>query len=135
MTNLTIIAGNLGRDPEMRYLTDGTAVTNFSVAVKAGYGDKAHTLWYRVSVFGKSAEAANEWLRKGKGVICTGEITGDPATGGPRVYNKSDGTPGASFEMRCNNWEFAPGGKADDDAPASKPAGKPAKIEPDEVPF
>ena len=58
-----IIAGNLGRDPEMRYMPDGTAVTSFNVAVNDGWGENKRTLWFRVSIWGKRAETAKSSLR------------------------------------------------------------------------
>ena len=69
MAKITII-GNLGGDPEMRYLPNGDAVTNFNVAVnrrirgRDGGEDKEETDWYRVSCFRRLAEVANEYLAK-----------------------------------------------------------------------
>ena len=102
---MTVI-GNLGGDPTMRYMPDGTAVTNFSVAVsrkwKDNNVDKQQTTWFRVSVFGKQAENANQYLVKGQKVHVEGFLQSDPSTGGPRIYQRQDGTAGASFELRAN---------------------------------
>ena len=69
----TIIVGNLGTDPEMRYMPDGTAVANFSVATNRKWKDAAgeqveEVCWFRVSVWGVQAEACNEYLEKGRSV-------------------------------------------------------------------
>ena len=71
---LTIV-GNLGQDPEMRYMPDGQAVTNLSVATNRRWPDRAtgemqeEVTWVRVSVWGKQAEAANQYLSKGRQVL------------------------------------------------------------------
>jgi len=66
-----IIAGNLGRDPEMRYTPSGQAVTNFSVAVNESFTSSSgeriqRTIWFRVSAWGKQAETCNQYLKKGR---------------------------------------------------------------------
>ena len=66
----TIIIGNLGRDPELRYTPEGKAVCNFSVAVSAGKDKEPH--WYRVSAWEKEAENANKYLKKGSKVAVIG---------------------------------------------------------------
>jgi single-strand DNA-binding protein len=104
------VIGRLGRDPEMRFLPNGDAVTSFSVATdrrvkKDGNWEKS-TVWYRVSVFGKQAEACNEFLAKGRQVCVEGSLNFDPATGGPRVYTKTNGSTGASFEIQADRVEF-----------------------------
>lgn len=105
------IAGNLGRDPEMRYLPDGKAVTNINVATNRSWtdanGEKVkETTWYRVSVWGKSGENVNTYLKKGSKVLIEGRLNCDPETGGPRIFTRNDGTMGASFEMTAQNVVF-----------------------------
>ena len=107
----TLIVGNLGRDPEMRYTPSGQAITSFSVAVSEQYTDKnsekvKRTIWYRVSTFGKQAENCNQYLKKGSKVLASGRLTADPATGSPKIYTKSDGTTGASFELSASTVQF-----------------------------
>jgi single-strand DNA-binding protein len=109
-----ILAGNLGRDPEMRYTPSGQAVTSFSVATNRQYTQKdggvvKETVWFRVSVWGKQAETCNQYLRKGSKVIVEGRLTADPNTGGPRVWNAQDGTPKASFEVDASTVRFLDG--------------------------
>lgn len=110
-----IIVGNLGRDPEMRYMPDGTAVTSFSVATNRRWTDRAtgqpvdETTWFRVSVWGRQAETANEYLSKGRKVLVEGQITPDRNTGGPRLWTAQDGTVRASFEVRADSVRFLGG--------------------------
>jgi single-strand DNA-binding protein len=77
--NKVILIGNLGKDPETRYLPSGDAVTNISVATTDTWKDKSgekqeHTEWHRVAFFGKTAEIAGEYLKKGSPVYIEGRI-------------------------------------------------------------
>ena len=77
--NKAIILGNLGRDPEVRYTTDGNAVTTFSVATTETRKDRdgnsqEHTEWHRIVVFGRLAEVCGEYLAKGRSVYVEGSI-------------------------------------------------------------
>lgn len=108
--SITVI-GRLGRDPEMRYLPTGDAVTGFSMATDRQYNGKdgqkvKETTWFRVSVFGKQAEIANQYLSKGKMVLVEGRLRPDPKTGGPATFTKQDGTVGTSFEIVANTVRF-----------------------------
>ena len=131
---LTIV-GNLGRDPEMRYLPDGTAVTNLNVACNRKWtgGDGAaqeQTIWYRISVWGKQAEGCNQYLEKGRQVLVEGLLTPDKETGSPRVFTRQDGTAGASFEVRANLVKFLNGGVGN-----SSHSAVPAEPVEDDIPF
>ncbi len=112
MYQKVIVVGNLGRDPEMRYMADGTAVTSFSMASSRRWTDRNtgqpvdETTWFRVSVWGRRAEAANQYLAKGSRVLVEGRLRPDPATGGPRLWTRQDGTVAASFELTADNFEF-----------------------------
>lgn len=111
MYQKTIVVGNLGSEPEMRYMPDGTAVCNFSLAVNSRYNDRNgqpvdRTTWFRISVWGRAAEAANQYLLKGSKALVEGELQADPNTGGPRIWQRRDGTAGASFELRANTVKF-----------------------------
>ncbi len=110
MYHTIIVVGNLGKDPEMRYTPSGQAVTSFSVATNRAYtnssGQKVdETIWFRVSAWGKSAETCNQYLRKGSKVLVEGRLTAD-SNGGPRIWTRQDGTPGASFEISANTVRF-----------------------------
>ena len=77
--NKVILIGNLGRDPETRYLPSGDAVTNISIATSEKWKDKGgeqqeHTEWHRIAFFGKLAEIAGEYLKKGSPVYVEGRI-------------------------------------------------------------
>ena len=107
-----VIVGNLGIDPEMRYMSDGQAVTNFSLACNRRWNDRAtgqqqeEVTWYRVSVWGRQAEAANQYLSKGRQVLVEGRLRPDPNTGGPRLWTRNDGSVGASFEVVADRVQF-----------------------------
>jgi single-strand DNA-binding protein len=111
MWHKIILIGNLGKDPEMRYTPSGQAVTSFSVAINDNYtandGQKMErTIWVRVSAWGKQAETCNQYLHKGSKVLVEGRLTADPASGGPRIWNRQDGTPAASFEVMASTVRF-----------------------------
>jgi single-strand DNA-binding protein len=116
MFHKIVLVGNLGRDPEMRYTPSGQAVTNLSVATNRTYTDSSgeqvkETVWFRVSVWGKQAEACHQYLRKGRQVLVEGRMNGDE-NGNPRIWTAQDGTPRASFEVTAQTVRFL-GGRAD----------------------
>lgn len=139
-----IVVGNLGGDPEMRYMPDGTGVTSFSVATNRRWNDRQtgqpvdETTWFRVSVWGRRAEVANQYLKKGSRVLVEGRIKPDPNTGGPRLWTAQDGTVRASFEITADNFSFV-GSREEAGSFASGDGegvsgGVPAQEE-DEIPF
>jgi single-strand DNA-binding protein len=106
-----VIVGNLGRDPEMRYLPNGQPVTNFNLATNRGYtnsnGEKIkETTWFRISAWGRQAETCNQYLKVGSKVLIEGRLNPDQATGGPRVYQRQDGTYGSSYELTAERVVF-----------------------------
>ena len=155
--NKVIIIGNLGRDPETRYMPDGGAITNISVATTDKWKDKSgemqeKTEWHRVAFFGKLAEIAGEYLKKGSQVYVEGRLQ-------TRKWQDKDGADKYSTEIVANVMQMlgsrqgmggggGGGGGGDREGgeregggrPASKPAaGKPAggKFEDfeDDIPF
>lgn len=129
----TIIVGNLGRDPETRYLPSGEAVCNFSVAVteswKSKDGEKKeNTTWYRVNTFGKLAEICGQYLQKGSSVLIEGKMQ-------CREWEK-EGVKQYSWELRADSMQML-GSKQDggqrqqssgggyEPAPQRQPASKP----------
>ena len=70
--NKITVVGHLGKDPEVRFLKDGTTVANFSIASSFTRGDTQTTTWYSVSIFGKKGEAVNTYLSKGSKVLVEG---------------------------------------------------------------
>lgn len=104
------IIGNVGNDPEMRYLPSGVAVTTMSVAANNTYrkadGEAGKTtVWFKVSVFNKQAETVSKYLKKGSKVFIKGRLTADDS-GNPRIWKKQDGTPAASFEVTADTVKF-----------------------------
>lgn len=107
---ITLI-GNLGRDPETRYLPSGQAVCNFNMATSEKWTGQdgnlqERTIWWRVAVFGKMADACQTYLKKGSKVYVEGRMTVDPKTGGPRIFTRQDGTTGSSFEVSASTVKF-----------------------------
>ena len=106
------IVGNLGRDPEMSYLPNsGQAVTNFNVATNRQYtasnGERIkETTWFRVTAWGRQAETCNEYLRTGSQVLVEGRLNPDRETGGPRMYQRNDGSWGAGYEITAERVVF-----------------------------
>lgn len=145
MYQKVIIIGNLGGDPQMRYMPDGTAVTSFSVATNRSWTDKQsgqrvdETTWFRVSVWGRQAETANQYLSKGRRVLVEGVLTPDKETGGPRLWTGQDGTTRASFELRADSFRFLgtreEGAIADVDSGDSFEGRGRAVEEEDDIPF
>jgi single-strand DNA-binding protein len=113
MYHKIIVVGHLGKKPEMRYTPTGQAVTSFSVATSRKYTSNeqqvTETIWMRVAVWGKAAEACNNYLDKGALVLVEGRLTPDKASGGPKVFQKQDGTSSASYEMTAVEVKFLSG--------------------------
>jgi len=101
----TIIVGNVGRDPEMRYTQSGAAVTGFSVAVTTRWTDRQSneqrekTNWYSISCWGRLAEVANQYVRKGTQIMVIGTVTA-------RAWTDQGGEPRASLDLRADNFQL-----------------------------
>jgi single-strand DNA-binding protein len=150
--NKVILVGNLGRDPETRYMPDGGAITNISIATTSSWKDKSgekqeQTEWHRVAFFGKLAEIAGEYLKKGSQVYVEGKLR-------TRKWQDKDGQDKYTTEIIADSMQMlgsrqgmgGEGGSGGGDyaprssAPAggSKPATKaPAKFDDvdDDIPF
>jgi single-strand DNA-binding protein len=152
--NKVILIGNLGRDPETRYTADGAAITNITIATSDRWKDKASgemkesTEWHRVAFFGRLAEIAGEYLKKGRPVYVEGRLR-------TRKWQDKDGQDRYTTEIVAENMQMlgsregmgggAPdfeGGSEEPRAPTrsapSKPAGKPASSMADmddDIPF
>lgn len=107
-----LLIGNLGADPEMRYTPNGHAVTNFRVAVNqripAG-GDQWEVAaqWFKVTVWGKQAEACNQYLKKGSKVaVLIERFDFDIDTGAPKLFTRQDGSTGANYEVTADTVRF-----------------------------
>ena len=106
----TTLVGNLGQEPQLRYLASGQAVCNLRVATNEKWRDgdcesQERTTCCIVSVWGKQAEACSQYLDKGRQVLVEGRMNADES-GNPRTYEKNDGTTGASFELTARTVHF-----------------------------
>ena len=132
--NKVILVGNLGQEPEVRYATNGDAVVNLSLATTSKWKDKAtgnmkeETEWHRVSIFGKAAEVAGQYLKKGSAVYVEGKIKS-------KKYTDKQGIERTAFEITCENFQML-GGKTSADKPVPKQEAKPADdFQDSEIPF
>ena len=139
--NKVIIVGNLGNDPETRYMPSGTAVTNLSVATSRSWKDrqsgeqKEHTEWHKVAMFDRLAEIAAEYLRKGSQVYIEGRLQ-------TRKWQDKDGNDRWTTEIVANEMQML-GGRAGSGAPAMNDAPSPSAPPPksgsddfdDDIPF
>ena len=141
MYHTLIIVGNVGKDPEMRFTPSGQAVTSFSVATNREYttgnGEKVkETIWFRVTTWGKQAEVCNQYVKKGMKVLVDGRLTPDKATGGPRVWQRNDGSPAASFEVTAGTVRFLSSRGETSDMPSHGGGFDGAELPPeDDIPF
>ena len=108
MNNITV-AGQLGRDAEVRFLANGDAVAGFSVADSQGR-DKP-TIWWNCSLFGKRAESLAQYLVKGQSVTVSGTVT-------EREWVDKDGQKRKSMDVRVNDVALQGGRKDAEPAPA-----------------
>ncbi len=109
--NKVILVGNLGKDPEVRYLEGGTAVANFSLATTESYKDKQgnrieQTEWHNIVVWRGLAEVAEKYLKKGSQVYVEGKLR-------TRSYDDKDGVKRYSTEIVADNMTML-GGKRDE---------------------
>ena len=123
--NRVILLGNLGRDPETKYTTGGEAVASLSIATSEQWKDKSgekqeRTEWHRVVLFGRQAEVAGEYLRKGSTVYIEGRLQ-------TRKWKDKDGVEKYSTEVVGDRMQMI--GKAE----AKEP--KPTNDETDPIPF
>ncbi len=122
--NKVILVGNLGRDAELRYTPGGAAVANFSIATSETWTDKntgqrqEHTEWHRVDLWGKRAEALQQYLTKGLRIYVEGSLR-------TRQWEDRDGNKRYSTDIRADRIEFLDsrgegGGRRPDDAGAGR---------------
>lgn len=117
----TTIIGHLGKDPETRYMSNGDAVCNFSVAVTESWKDqsgdkKEQTTWYRVNAFKKLAEICGQYLKKGAPVMIVGKMQ-------ERKWQDKDGQERTSWELRAETMQML-GGKSDSEESPPKQSPK-----------
>lgn len=131
MLNKVILIGRLGRDPETRFMPNGEAICNFSVATSEKYTDKdgqrqEATEWHNVTMYRKLAEIAGKYLTKGSQVYLEGKIQS-------RKYTDKNGVERTAYEIIANEMKML-GGNAQTPAPKPQPAQAQDDIS-DDVPF
>ena len=102
--NKIIVIGNLGQDPEMRYLPNGNSVTNFSIASNRRYTtangeQREETEWFRVSAFGRLGETCNQYLTRGQQVYVEGRLRS-------RTYQDRNGETRVSLEINLTDMQM-----------------------------
>ncbi|MFP6792787.1 MAG: single-stranded DNA-binding protein [Pseudomonadales bacterium] len=115
--NKVILVGNLGRDPETRYMPSGGAVTNVSIATSKGWKDrdsgeqKERTEWHRIVFFNRLAEIAGEYLKRGSKVYIEGELrTRDWEKDGQKHYTTE--VVASEMQMLDSRGEMGGGGSS-----------------------
>jgi single-strand DNA-binding protein len=143
--NKAIIVGNLGRDPETRYMPEGDAVTNITVATTETWKDKTtgekkeQTEWHRITFYRKLAEVAGQYLKKGSQVYIEGKLK-------TRKYTDKDGVEKFATEIIADTMQMLGSKQGANDSPHSRgdepPSSRPAKaapnfsdIEDSDIPF
>jgi single-strand DNA-binding protein len=121
--NKITIVGYLGRDPELRYTPQGTPVCDFSVATTERRKDKAGevqeaTTWFRVNLWGRLAEVANQYLAKGKLVYIEGRLS-------QREWQDRDGNTRTSLEVHGTDLQFI-SSRADEGAQRAESSARPS---------
>ena len=124
--NKVLFAGNLTRDPELRYTSGGSPVCNFSIAVNRYWNDKdsgakkEETTFMRVTVWGKSGETVAQYFTKGMPIFVEGRLQ-------VRTWETEDGQKRSSVDIVAESWQFLGSKRQQSDAPATIPE--------DDIPF
>ena len=135
--NKVILIGNLGQDPDARFTPQGTAVTNLSVATNESWKDQNgetqdRTEWHRVVMYGRMAETASEYMKKGQMVYVEGRLH-------TREWEDKNQIKRRTTEISCDNFTML--GKRSDNAglgrvaPDAAPNPKPDSDSDDDLPF
>ena len=141
--NKIILVGNLGRDPELRYTPQGTPVCSFSLATNERRKDRTTgenndiTTWFRVTLWGRQAETASQYLTRGRPVYIEGRLRVEE-------WTDRDGKPRHTIEVHATDMQFIGGGGRGEEAgsaPAKAAAApgdsnpEPTDLNDDDVPF
>jgi single-strand DNA-binding protein len=122
--NKVIIVGNLGRDPEVRYMPSGDAIANIAVATSYRSKDrttgeqKESTEWHRISFFGRLAEIVSQYLKKGASIYVEGRLQ-------TRKYTDKDGVERYATDIIAENMQMLGGGRPDVGNEQEQPNGVP----------
>ena len=133
MLNKVFLIGRLGRDPEVRYMPNGEAVCNFSVATSETWNDRngqrvERTEWHNVTMYRKLAEIAGQYLRKGSQVYLEGRIQSCK-------YQGKDGIERAAYEIIANNMKMLGGNSQATQEQPKQVLAAPVEDIDDDVPF
>ena len=138
--NKVILVGNLGRDPEVRYIKDGTAVANLRLATSETWNDQngqkqERTEWHRIVAWGKLAEIAKEYMSKGRQIYVEGKLQ-------TRSWDDRDGNKRYTTEVKADQiimlgtrGDSAGGRDTPAPPPEPEPAAAPFEAKDDDVPF
>jgi single-strand DNA-binding protein len=137
--NKIILVGNLGRDPELRYTPQGTPVCSFSLATNEKRKDRSTgepndiTTWFRVTLWGRQAETASQYLTRGRPVYIEGRLRVEE-------WTDRDDKPRHTLEVHATDMQFIGGAGRSEDSNAAKaaepaPLSEPAEPSDDDVPF
>src|SRR5215212_29381 len=115
--NKIILVGNLGRDPELRYTPQGTPVCSFTVATNEKRKDRAgemqdFTTWFRVTLWGRQAETASQYLTKGRPIYVEGRLRLDE-------WTDKDGKQRYTLEVHATDMQLIGGGRIEEAATAT----------------
>ena len=127
--NKAILVGHLGRDPEMKYMPSGDALCSFSIATSDTWKDKQgvkqeRTEWHRISIFGKLAEIAGEYLKKGSSCYIEGRIQ-------TRKWQDKDGNDKFTTEIVADRMQMLGGKVQYNDDEQKSDARQPAQSKPE----
>lgn len=123
--NKVIVLGNVGNDPEIRYMPNGNAVASFSIATSEQWKDKAtgekqiHTEWHNITIFGKLAEIVEKYVKKGSKLYIEGKLKTDK-------YEK-DGVTKYSTKIIANEMQMLDGRNSQDGASSGQSSQAPAE--------
>jgi len=131
--NKVILVGNLGKDPEVRYLDNGVAVANFSLATTENYKNKAgervsQTEWHNIVLWRGLAEVAEKYLKKGASIYVEGKIK-------TRKWEDKDGNTRYNTEILADNMTMLGGKPSQEDSPSSASASVTTDDKSDDLPF
>ncbi len=143
MLNKVILIGRLGKDPEVRYMPNGEAVCNFSVATSESWNDRngqhqERTEWHNITMYRRLAEIAGQYLKKGSQVYLEGRIQS-------RKYQGKDGIERTAYDIIANEMKMLGGGNDGQQAqsaqaetptpPRRQAPAAPVDDESDDIPF
>ncbi len=137
--NKITLVGNLGRDPELRYTPQGTPVCSFTLATNEKRKDRAGetqdvTTWFRVTLWGRQAETASQYLTKGRPIYIEGRLRVEE-------WTDKDNKQRYTLEVHATDMQFIGGGRGDEATGGSQRTAAPAHTQPegdmadDDIPF